>query len=147
MTVKDLIARKGTHAAIISPNASISRAIHHLSQDDTSALIVVDDRRAILGILSASNIVTYLHRHCAMNTQLKAVDVMTHDVITCRETDSLAHVQQLMTQHHIRHVPVVRNGVLYGVITTLDLVNDRTRRAEAEVIHIRNYVAGAALMQ
>jgi len=144
MTVKDLIARKGTHAAIISPNAAISRAIGHLSQDDTSALVVVDDRRAVLGILSASDIVRYLNRHGSVNTLLSAVDVMTKDVITCSEADSLTHVQQLMTAHRIRHVPVIRNGVLHGIVTTLDLFNDRMRRAEADVVQMRNYLVGAA---
>lgn len=58
MTVKDLIARKGTHAAIISPNAAISRAIRHLSQDDTSALVVVDDRHAVF--VSCQQVISYV---------------------------------------------------------------------------------------
>ena len=144
MTVKDLIARKGRHVATIAPNVAISRAIRHLSQDDTSALVVVDDHRAVQGILSASDIVRYLHRHGSVNTLLSAVDVMTKDVITCSETDTLTDVQQLMAAHQIRHVPVVRNGVLFGIVTTLDLINDRTRRAEAEVVQIRSYLTGAA---
>lgn len=94
--------------------------------------------------MSASDIVRYLNRHGSVNTLLSAVDVMTKDVITCCEADNLAHVQQLMTAHRIRHVPVVSNGVLHGIVTALDLINDRTRRAEADLVHMRNYLVGAA---
>lgn len=144
MTVKSTLVRKGMCVPVIEPDARVAEAIKHLDKDGVSALVVTSDRTRIEGILSASDVVRGLQRYGIGVMHMHVRDIMSPNVIACDIAERMSRIEELMTLHHIRHVPITRDGKLCGIVTILDVVRDRVNAAEAEAKSLRDYVAGAA---
>lgn len=144
MTVKSTLARKGTHVPVIGPDALVEDALRHLENDDVSALVVTSDGSTIEGILSASDIVRGLKYHGPRLGHRHVREIMTRQVVTCDISERMLRIYELMTRHHIRHVPITRGGKLCGIVSILDVVRHRLGEIEAEAKSLRDYVAGAA---
>ena len=116
--------------------------ISELSRDDTSALVVTDDNEGVLGILSSSDIVKYLNKNSDLSDQITVSSLMTNDVISCDAKENVWRLEQLMTEHQVRHIPITDAGVLCAVVNVLDLVSYRMQSAEKEAGQLRDYVSG-----
>ena len=144
MIVKTILKTKtrGTGVVTISPQASIGEAAKLLANHRIGAVIAVDDKGAIAGILSERDIVRGLSQTDAVCTTAVVGDLMTTNVLTCHEDDSTESLMKIMTDKRIRHLPVTDGtGELCGMVTIGDVVKSRLDEMDMEVDNLRNYVA------
>jgi CBS domain-containing protein len=141
MNVESILRRKGTEVATIPPEASIKRAADWLRVKNVGALVVTSNN-AILGIISERDIVRALSQYGGPFASMQVKDIMTHGLITASPGDDLTHLMHLMTHHRVRHMPVLRNGELAGIISIGDVVKQRLNDLELEASVLRDvYVA------
>jgi CBS domain-containing protein len=132
MNVESILAQKGTDVITIQPEASVKRATDWLRAKNVGALVVARDD-AVLGIISERDIV-----HAFSQYGEAVASIMTHGFITVPPGDDLNRVMRLMTQHRVRHLPVLHNGKLAGIISIGDVVKRRLDDLELETKVLRD---------
>lgn len=141
MHVKSILHTKGRRVATIRPDATISAAIDILKARRIGALVVSRDGRYIDGILSERDIIAGLANQGASLLDDHVESVMTSEVRTCTPEDTVTEVMELMTNRRIRHVPVMEDGVLAGIVSIGDAVKQRLQELESEASHLREYIS------
>lgn len=141
MTVAAILSRKGREVLTISADISIHEAVHILADKRVGALVVADDRRRILGIVSERDVVRALARAGAAGLSEPISSIMTSDVVTCTEHDTIHQVMSRMTKGRFRHLPVVEDDALAGIISIGDVVKARIEQVEGEAEEMRAYIA------
>jgi len=143
MTIATILARKGPHVVTVRPEQSIREALGLLAERNIGALVVIDVLTRPVGILSERDIV----RAAAHDEQIFACSVssiMTHDVILGAPYDDLDSVGHTMTERRIRHLPIVEEGRLVGMISIGDIVKAQRDRYLGEVDTLQTQlIAGA----
>jgi CBS domain-containing protein len=142
MHVGAVIKRKGTNIVTVAPDQSIAEVVGLLSTNRIGAVLVVDSQGDIAGIISERDIVHGLSQHGVKVMDMKVGALMTRDVQRCDPHDTIANIMGVMTQRRIRHIPVVENGKLVGIISIGDVVKQRLDETEMEVETLREYVTG-----
>jgi CBS domain-containing protein len=141
MNVENILVQKGTDVATIGPDASIKRAADWLHAKNIGALVVARDD-TVLGIISERDIVHAFSQYGEPVASMTVKDIMTHGLITVAPGDDLNRVMRLMTRHRVRHLPVLRNGRLAGIISIGDVVKRRLDDLELETNVLRDvYIA------
>jgi CBS domain-containing protein len=142
MSVEDILKKKGSDVATIAPDVTVKRAADWLRAKNIGALVVTRGD-TLLGLISEREIVHALSRYGEASTVMPVSDVMQHGVITVAPTETISHVMGLMTRHRVRHMPVIRDGRLAGIISIGDVVKHRLDDLELENIVLRDaYMAG-----
>jgi CBS domain-containing protein len=142
MKVESILNAKGSEVKIVGPAATLVTAAQRLRMERIGALIVLENNR-ILGIVSERDIVHAFAADSAKAADIEVADVMIRNVISCSSDDSLTRVLGLMTRHRVRHLPVVRDGQLRGLISIGDVVKRRLDELEMEADVLRDsYFAG-----
>lgn len=136
MNVDNILKQKGTNVATIAPEASIKRAADWLRAKDVGALVVTRND-VVLGIISERDIIHALSEHGEEVASMQVKEIMTHGLITVTLEDDLNRLMRLMTRHRVRHLPVLRDGKLAGIISIGDVVKRRLDDLELEthVLH------------
>ena len=142
MTVRRLLAGKGDFVPTVPSDAKVNDAISQMELDEAGALVVTDEALQILGIISERDIVRALKASGINALDAPISSVMTRDVITCDFEQPVNRILQLMDEHQIRHVPILKDGELHGIIDMLDLVKYRLNELELETNVLRDYVTG-----
>ena len=137
MTIESILRRKGTDVATIAPDASVKRAADWLRAKNIGALVVVRDD-AILGLISEREIVHAFSRHGEDAGSMLVKDVMQYGVTTVSPDESVNRVMNLMTHHRVRHMPVLRDGKLAGIVSIGDIVKHRLEDLETETNVLRD---------
>jgi len=141
MNVESILRQKGTDVATIPPDASIKRAADWLRAKNVGALVVTNND-AILGIISERDIVRAFSQYSEAVAAMQVKDIMTHGLITASLEDDLTRLMHLMTRHRVRHMPVLHNGKLAGIISIGDVVKHRLGDLELEAGVLRDvYIA------
>ena len=135
-----LRAMENTVARADSGNTVVD-ALKTLKQKGIGAVVVADDEKVLKGILSERDIVRGLAEHGATALEFPVTAPMTGDVITCSEERSIDELMRDMTEHRIRHLPVVSDGRLAGIVSIGDLVKYRLDELESERDAMRDYIA------
>lgn len=143
MTVKAILSRKGSDVVTIAPTANLSEAVKLLAERRIGAVIVTGADNRVAGILSERDIVRALGERGADALGDNIAAVMTRKVTTCVEADTVADIMERMTTGKFRHVPVVEQGRLTGVISIGDVVKFRVEEIERESDALREYIATA----
>jgi CBS domain-containing protein len=143
MSVKLLIKGKGSFVPVIKSDLTLNDVIDQLDLDNVGGLVVTDDSREILGIITEHDIARGLKEH-GRNVVRPLRDLMTKDVITVDINEAVTRVLELMDQHRIHYLPVTEHGSLCGIINMLDLVKYRLAEIELEANALKDYVAGRA---
>jgi CBS domain-containing protein len=143
MHVSAVLKRKGQSVVSLGPEETIAAAATLLTTERIGAVLVLAEQQTLLGILSERDIVHGLAKHGDGVTRLKVADLMTRDPVTCRPSDSMSDIMEVMTQRRIRHLPVVENASLVGIISIGDVVKQRLDEVASEVEQMREYVTGA----
>jgi CBS domain-containing protein len=143
MTVKAILAAKGGDVVTIEPSVSISAASRILAERRIGALVVIGADRHVIGILSERDIVQRLATHGAETLDLPLSEVMTRKITTCGLTDTISTVMERMTQGKFRHLPVVDQGRLMGIVSIGDVVKHRLAEMEREQSALRDYIRTA----
>ena len=143
MTVKAILSRKGRDVVTIAPTAQLSEAVKLLADRRIGAVIVTGAEGRVAGILSERDIVRSLGERGPAALQENVATVMTRKVSTCSEADTIALIMERMTAGKFRHMPVVEQGRLVGVISIGDVVKWRVEEIEGESNALREYIATA----
>jgi len=141
MLVSDILRRKGREVVCAPPTQSVTEAADLMARKDIGSVLVLADG-SIAGILSERDIVRGLAESGTACLDKPVSALMTDRVVTCSPEDRIDRVMELMTEGRFRHLPVVENGRLAGLISIGDVVKSRLEEAQAEVEHLSAYVAG-----
>jgi CBS domain-containing protein len=144
MDVNTILRNKGRSVAMIHSAATIERAVALLRSRGIGALVVSDDGESVDGIVSERDVVDALALYGGELLALQVSEVMTAPAVTCTPDDSVAELMAEMTNRRIRHLPVMRNGKLCGIVSIGDLVKSRLDEIEYEADSMRSFIAGAA---
>ena len=143
MTVRAILSRKGRDVATIAPTVSLSEAVRLLAQRRIGAVVVTGPDDRVAGILSERDIVRSLSERGPAALDDNVAAVMTRKVMTCTEAETVAAIMERMTAGKFRHLPVVEQGRLAGIISIGDVVKSRLEEIEGETNALREYIATA----
>jgi len=139
MRIADVLRSKGTEVATISPTATVSELLAELSENNIGAMVVLADD-GIAGIVSERDIVRRLHERGSAALRAPVSEIMTTAVATCTPDETVDHLTVLMTERRIRHVPVVSNGRLAGIVSIGDVVKSRMDELEHAQEQLQAYI-------
>jgi CBS domain-containing protein len=140
MTVKSILAKKGGDVISIEPTATLEAAVKTLGEHRIGALLVLGPDRRVTGILSERDIVRALAEQGADVLNKPLAQVMTRKVVTCSQTETVETIMERMTTGKFRHVPVVEQDQVVGVISIGDVVKHRLHEMEQEAAALRDYI-------
>lgn len=141
MTVQHILADKGTAVVTIEPEATLAGAAAMLSSKKIGAVVVSEDGKTVAGILSERDIIRALAKQGGSALEAKVSHYMTADVVTCSKNADMDHLMQVMTHGKFRHVPVLDDGRLIGIVSIGDVVKRRLADIEAEHQALKQYIA------
>ena len=142
MTVRSILDTKGHQIVSVEPNSPLSAAVKLLSERRIGAVLVMSGGR-IEGILSERDIVRVLGERGASVLDEAVSAVMTRKVVSCREKDTVASIMEQMTSGKFRHLPVVEDDKVVGLISIGDVVKWRVKEYESEQEALQNYIKTA----
>lgn len=141
MHVRSILEHKGADVATISGEASLADAAAQLRDRSVGALVVSPDGGSIAGIVSERDVVRAVAAHGASALGRSVQSVMSTEVTTCSPTDSVPRLMELMTEHRIRHLPVLgADGRLCGIVSIGDVVKARVGELEGENRALAEYL-------
>ena len=142
MTVRAILDSKGHHVLNVEPGAKLGEAIKLLSERRIGAVLVMSQGQ-IEGILSERDIVRVLGERGAAVMDEPVSSVMTRKVVSCREKDTVSEIMETMTNGKFRHLPVVEDSKVVGLISIGDVVKWRVGEYEREQEALREYIKTA----
>jgi CBS domain-containing protein len=131
MNIQGILDRKGAEVIAIRATATVRNAADRMRERSIAAL-VVKSGDAITGLISETGIVHAVSRHGERALSMAVLDVMTHATITVAPDDTLKRAMSLMTHYRVRHLPVIANGILVGIVSIGDVVKYRLEDLETE---------------
>jgi CBS domain-containing protein len=140
MRVKNILANKGDHVVKVTSADTIRTTLLRLKTHNYGALVVSDDGEHVTGIISERDLVRAMVDHGPGLLDMKVAQLMTKDVTTCGSEDDIEDVMDTMTNGRFRHMPVVLDDRLVGVVSIGDLVKHRMRELVDETKALREYV-------
>lgn len=143
MTVRAILSMKGREVATVSPEVTLQEAAKLLGERRIGALVITSVESKVAGILSERDIVRAvgIHGEAALNQPVK--EYMTKSVVTCTEDDTMNALMTRMTAGRFRHMPVVEEGRLAGIISIGDVVKFRVAEMERESEALKQYILTA----
>jgi CBS domain-containing protein len=141
MRIADVLRRKGSTVATVGPDATVTDLLGELATHNVGALPVVEGGQ-LIGIVSERDVVRRLHAGGAALLEARVGDIMTTDVTTCSPSDDVGDVAAVMTSRRFRHLPVVVEGQLAGIVSIGDMVKARIDLLESERAQLARYIAG-----
>ena len=140
MQVENILQSKGRTVATVTSTATIADAAAVLNSKRIGAVVVVDGGR-VTGILSERDIVRHLGDNWSALAQRTVADVMTKNVISASRLATIGDVMETMTRHRIRHLPIVDDGELGGIVSIGDVVKRKIEETEQEALALKEYIA------
>lgn len=144
MVIAGILKSKGGAILSVTPQASVADVVQTLATHRIGAVLVVGGSGELQGILSERDVVRSLAANGAATLDRKASELMTSEVTTATPQTSVDAAMEMMTTGRFRHVPVLDDGRLVGLVSIGDVVKAKIAGAEHEVDSLRAYVAGAA---
>ncbi|WP_219415974.1 CBS domain-containing protein [Pseudonocardia nigra] len=140
MKIADILGSKGRNVHTVLPWLTVAEVVDRLNRHRVGAVLVCDENRAIRGIVSERDIVRALGKYGSDLLGKPVSEVMTPHVETCEPDETVAHAMARMTFGRYRHLPVVVDGALVGLVSIGDLVKHRVREMELETGVLRDRV-------
>ncbi|HEX9809286.1 MAG TPA: CBS domain-containing protein [Alphaproteobacteria bacterium] len=140
MNVEAILRSKGSNVVTARPDASVAEIARLMRDSRIGAVVITPDRVRVEGILSERDIVRALAEQGEAALSFSASAVMTRDVTTCAPSDTVAQLMAAMTSGRFRHLPVVEEGALIGIVSIGDVVKWRVEEIEREAEALRTYV-------
>ncbi|WNG95535.1 CBS domain-containing protein [Mycobacterium sp. ITM-2016-00318] len=139
MRIADVLRTKGGTVATITPETSVSGLLNELALHNIGAMVVVSTD-GVVGIVSERDVVRKLHERGGDLLRLPVSEIMTTMVATCTPADTVDHLSALMTNKRVRHIPVVENNRLVGIVSIGDIVKQRMQELESEQRALQDYI-------
>lgn len=140
MRVSGILASKGSTVATVPPSAPVREALESLRTHGVGALVVSADGTSIVGIVSERDLVRSLAERGDGVLDETVTEVMTTEVRTCAPDDHVDDLMRLMTEHRMRHLPVLDDDALAGIISIGDVVKWRVTELEEEARQLHDYI-------
>jgi CBS domain-containing protein len=140
MNVEAILRTKGRSVATIDANATIKEAVRDLKSHGIGALVVRAADKPVAGILSERDVIHALAEHGAALLTMRVDQLMTRRVVTCGPEDTVSELMARMTEHRFRHLPVLKDGALIGIVSIGDLVKNRIEEVEFEADSLRSFI-------
>ena len=140
MFVKNILVGKRGNVVTIEPTADLTAAVKLLAERRIGAVVILGANHRIVGILSERDIVRAVAAHGPTALNKPVGQVMTRDVKTCSEDDTIEGLMGRMTTGKFRHMPVVEKGKLIGIVSIGDVVKNRVEEIEHESEALRDYI-------
>ncbi|MGW8205649.1 MAG: CBS domain-containing protein [Hyphomicrobiaceae bacterium] len=141
MNVASILKVKGKSVATARPEDTLESIAQKLASRKIGAIVIVGDGGNVAGIISERDIVRAVAEQGAASLQQPVSNVMTTSVMSCNESSTLDQMMAVMTQGRFRHVPVIEEGALVGIISIGDVVKHHIAEVEMEVTAMRDYLA------
>jgi CBS domain-containing protein len=141
MNVAAILKYKGRAVTTAPPTITVLEAAQRLAARRIGAIVVADARGALVGIISERDIIRALSETGPACLERPVAEIMTRHVVTCRETDTLDELMAMMTARRFRHLPVVTDGDMVGIISIGDVVKHHVAEIEMEATAMRDYIA------
>lgn len=139
MRIADVLSNKGAAVATIAPETTVSQLLASLAALNIGAMVVVG-ADGLVGIVSERDVVRELHKRGGGLLGQPVSEIMTTVLATCTPRDTVDHLVVLMTQNRVRHVPVLDDGRLAGIVSIGDVVKTRMEELETEQQHLQDYI-------
>ncbi len=140
-TMRQILAAKGGEAYAVSPDASVLDAVRMMAEREVGALLVMEGER-LAGIVSERDYARKVVLRGRSSSETKVEDIMTADVVVAGPDRSVEQCMAAMTEHRIRHLPVVEDGKVVGVVSIGDLVKVVIADQRATIEQLERYIAG-----
>ena len=140
MRVEDILREKGHDVFTVAENVTVLAALEVMKEKRIGAVLVTDKAGEVCGVLSERDVARGLPELGASILKKPIGSLMTRDVISCASGDTIAAIMTLMTESRIRHLPVINEGKLEGLISIGDVVKYRIKEAENEADALRHYI-------
>jgi CBS domain-containing protein len=141
MQVQNILQSKGTAVHSVPANAKVRDAVGALNKHNIGAVLVVDTEGRLAGIISERDVVRLLGRDATGALGRPVSECMTASVVTCTRETSVATLMEQMTRFRIRHMPVVEDGDIKGLVSIGDVVKRKIEETEQEASALREYIA------
>ncbi len=142
MSVRAILKDKGQRVVTVAQATTIREVVATLSREKIGVVVVSDDGASVAGILSERDIVKGLQEHGTKLLDLTARDLMTRSFTPAKLDMPILHVLEMMTEGRFRHMPVVDDGALVGLVSIGDAVKARLDILESETEHLKQYIGG-----
>jgi CBS domain-containing protein len=140
MLVRSILQSKGSRVVATRPEASVGETARLMAENNIGAVLVLDEGGAVAGIISERDIVRDLARHGRSAPDRPVADLMTRTVLHCAPDATIDEVMAVMTEKRVRHLPVIEDGRLVGLVSIGDVVKWRLEETRQEAEALRDYV-------
>jgi CBS domain-containing protein len=141
MRVADVLRSKGSEVATVPPKVSVTGLLEDLARYNVGALVVVDEKGTLVGIVSERDVVRRLNERGAELLSVPVSEIMTSPVVTCEPGDAIDSLAETMTERRMRHMPVLEDGRLVGIVSIGDIVKSRIEQLESDREQLESYIA------
>ncbi|MGB3441671.1 MAG: CBS domain-containing protein [Actinophytocola sp.] len=141
MRVADLLRSKGSKVATVPPSTSVIELLKDLARHNIGAMVVLSEAGDVVGIVSERDVVRQLHDRGTELLSAPVEEIMTTKVVTCGPNDGVDSLAAVMTERRIRHMPVVDDGRLIGIVSIGDVVKSRIEQLESDREQLESYIA------
>lgn len=141
MKVSNILDEKGRDVMTVPPSATLDEAITLFNTHKIGSVVVLGDNKKILGVFSERELVGALATHGTDVLKDQVGNHMNANLISCVEEDEVTYLMETMTNGRFRHVPVVEEGELKGIVSLGDVVKARLKQAETEAEAMRHYIS------
>ena len=142
MRISDVLKHKGDRVVTVSPDETVASLIRMLDDHGIGAMVVSTDGRTVSGIVSERDVVRHLHSDGPALLDRAVSSIMTAEVHTCAPGDAVDDLMRVMTERRVRHIPVVVDGGLAGIVSIGDVVKHRINELTSERDHLTAYISG-----
>lgn len=141
MNVATILKSKGRAVSTLRPDVTLLEVSAKLSLKRIGAIVIVGDGGCVAGIVSERDVIRAISKHGCEALQLSVSEIMTRDVESCQESDPIDEVMEAMTKGRFRHLPVIEDDALVGIISIGDVVKIHVAEVEMEVSAMRSYLS------
>ncbi len=142
--VSAVLEQKGYNVLTIDPRQTVASLATLLTANRIGAVPVVDEQGGLIGIISERDVVHGIAEYGEAVTSLPVERLMTREVKTCSPEDAVVELMEVMTLQRIRHLPVLRDGTLHGIVSIGDVVKQRLHEAQSELEALRSYICSSS---
>ena len=139
MRIADIVRSKGSQVATVTVTTTVTGLLAELAMHNIGAMVVIGPD-GMVGIVSERDVVRHLHEHGPELLRRPVTDIMSEVAVTCRPDDQIDDLAALMTNNRVRHVPVLDNGRLAGIVSIGDVVKNRMEELQAERQQLQAYI-------
>ena len=143
MKMESILKAKGAQVITAPPHTKVTTIAHRMKLERIGAVVITEDDKTVQGIVTERDVLYGLVNHGTDLFNMRATDLMSREWPTCTRKDNIKHVMAVMTQRRVRHVPVIEDGRLVGLVSIGDLVKSRVEEMETEANVLRDYAMAA----